>query len=312
MKVAHDVLEVLDRAVIEGSRLTLSGPRLDPKLYARVDEVLRAIGGVWTSGAGAHLFAGGAEPALAELRRTGECVTGREEIQTSQFFPTPTAVVNELVRLAGVRPGMRVLEPSAGRGAIAEALFEAGCAVDCVERDPGHAQALFSKQVAQALAVCDFLKVGPRPVYDRVVMNPPFTRGADIAHVTHALGFLKEDGLLVSVVSRAVAYQAGAAEFRALVAERGGQAVALPAKSFQASGTGVNTFVVVIPAARPTNAPSLQWPENRSVAESPSGDDPQDPVTIAREIVADLRTALGHFEAVAQSLGGGVAPAPGP
>jgi hypothetical protein len=59
-------------------------------------------------------------------------------------------------------------------------------------------------------AVCaDFLTVDPAELcmrfgqgpYDRVFMNPPFAEHADIRRVTHALDFLKPDGLLVAVMS---------------------------------------------------------------------------------------------------------------
>ena len=53
----------------------------------------------------------------------------------------------------------------------------------------------------------DFLETTPEPVYDRVIMNPPFTRGADAKHVLHALGFVKPGGLLVSVMSNGASYR---------------------------------------------------------------------------------------------------------
>lgn len=306
MKVASDILEVLDRSVTDGPQLTIPGPRLSPKLYARVDEVLQAIGGTWTSSAGAHVFAGDAATALAELKRTGECTTAREAVQASQFFPTPPAVVAELLRLAEVRPGMEVLEPSAGRGAIVSALVEAGCFVDCVEKELEHARVLAATGKVRALAVADFLKVGPRPVYDRVVMNPPFTRGADVEHVMHALGFLREGGLLVSVMSGNVAWKASASRFRALVAERGGRVAALPDNAFRASGTDTDTLLVAIPARRPAGevAP-LVWQPGQSPSErEPDAGELESPAAIAREIVSNLQTALDEFSAVARSLEG--------
>ena len=303
MKVASDIFDVLDLAITDGRRLTLPGARLDSRMYERVDEVLRAIGGTWVSREGAHVFTGDAGAALAELRRTGECVTAREAVQVQQFFPTPPAVIVELLRLAEVRPGMAVLEPSAGRGAIAQALVTAGCVVDCVEKEPAHVKVLAAARIARAWAVTDFLVVGPRPVYDRVVMNPPFTRGADIRHVTHALGFLRDDGLLVSVMSGVVAWQASAAPFRALVAERGGRVVPLPAKAFQQSGTGVNTLIVVVPARRPaSDVPAPVWPVQDLPKSERGVGELGPPAVIAREIVANLQAAMSEFAAVARSL----------
>jgi hypothetical protein len=114
--------------------------------------------------------------------------------------------------------------------------------VDCVEIDYNLATVLTSRVPgANATSVRDFLDVDPaeRDPYNRVVMNPPFSGGKDILHITHALRFLKPGGH----------HRDEAAEkFRALVEERGGEFEPLPAGSF-APATDANTVVVVIPAA---------------------------------------------------------------
>lgn len=69
------------------------------------------------------------------------------------------------------------------------------------------------------------MKIEPTPIYDRIVMNPPFLKQADIHHVNHALKFLRPDtGLLVSVMSAGVSFRVNnlTTSFRQLVAERGG------------------------------------------------------------------------------------------
>lgn len=49
------------------------------------------------------------------------------------FFPTPEATADEMVAAADIQPGMRVLEPSAGIGHIAERIRAAGFEPDVVE-----------------------------------------------------------------------------------------------------------------------------------------------------------------------------------
>jgi hypothetical protein len=49
------------------------------------------------------------------------------------FFPTPTSVAEEMVDTSGIEPGMRVLEPSAGMGHIAEQIRAAGAEPDVIE-----------------------------------------------------------------------------------------------------------------------------------------------------------------------------------
>lgn len=179
---------------------------------------------------------------MAESVRVGR---GREA------FVSPPAVVDKLMDLADIWPGMTVLEPSAGTGNIALAAVERGAVVDCVELDRNLSDVL-AKRVpgVRRIFVRDFLDTEPEgQSYDRVVMNPPFSGGKDIAHITHALQFLKPCGRLVAVMSAGVIFQQvkAADKFRALVEERGGEFEPLPACSF-APATGVSTVVLVIPA----------------------------------------------------------------
>lgn len=302
MKIPAEVLAVLEqRTEIDGLQLVLTGPRMDPRLYQRVNEVLEAVGGRWTKNANAHLFPVDAAEAIAPVLATGQVVTLREKRTDAQYFPTPAPVVERLVELAQLKPGMLVLEPSAGSGAIATAAASRGATVDCIERDPGYAAVLIDTGTAHHVQVADFLAVPAQPQYDRVVMNPPFTRGTDVAHVEHALRFLKPDGLLVSVMSWAVAYQSrGTAKFRALVEQRGGTVEAVPAKAFAKSGTDVDTVLVTIPAKRPADAKPTVWPF-RDVPEQ-EGPEIREPVEILAEIRANLRDALGIFDDLAEML----------
>ncbi|MEU0160162.1 class I SAM-dependent methyltransferase [Streptomyces sp. NPDC006261] len=302
MRVPPEVLTALtERTVTDGPRLVLTGPRMTTALYQRVDEVLEAVGGRWAKNESAHVFPIDAAEALAPVLTSGEVVTLREKRTLAQYFPTPAPVVDRLIALAGLESGMTVLEPSAGSGAIATAAATHGAAVDCIERDPGYATVLTEAGAARSVQVADFLTVPADPRFDRVVMNPPFTRGADMTHVTHALRFLSPGGLLVSVMSWAVTEDVrGAAQFRALVEQRGGTVEALPARAFAESGTTVDTVIVTIPATRPADAKPIVWPKR----DIPVQDAAEfgDPAELAAQIVADLRQATAEFEKVAAAL----------
>ncbi|WP_394436255.1 DNA methyltransferase family protein [Streptomyces sp. SGAir0957] len=303
MNVAPDILQALREASIDGPRLALTGPRMDPKTYQRVNEVLEAAGGRWSRAAAVHLFPMDAAEAIAPVLASGQVVTLREKRNQAQYFPTPGPVVERLMELAAIEAEMETLEPSAGSGAIATALASAGAAVDCFEQDPGFAAVLTDAGMARSVHVADFLTVPARPVYDRVVMNPPFTKGADMRHVEHALRFLKPDGILVSVMSGAILEDCGrTAAFRSLVETRRGTVEALPKGAFVESGTTVSTVIVAIPAMRDSNAAPTAWP-SRSV-EPPAAEEAEfaDPAALARQIAADLRKATRAFEAVARSL----------
>lgn len=244
MKVSQDVLNVLDQAETEGNRLVLTG-QLDRKLYEQTNKVLEAAGGKWNRKAKAHVFDGDAAEAIEQVLLAGEITTH----QDFGYFPTPEPVVRRLMELADVELGSSVLEPSAGTGAIAQYLAEVAT-VDCVELRQDYADKLLKTLGgARVIHVGDFLSLVPRPVYDRVVMNPPFSKQQDIKHVLHALKFLKPGGRLVSVMSAGVTFRQNrlAADFRQLIGDRGGTIEPNPEGAFKESGTLVCTVNVAIP-----------------------------------------------------------------
>lgn len=248
MQIQDDVLAVLSRATTSGNALTLTG-QLDRKLYERTNKALEAAGGKWDRKAKAHIFPAEAAERVEQMLATGQVEVPKDEFN---YFPSPPSVVKRLLQLARVEPGMRVLEPSAGQGAIAWPCAAAGAVVDCYEAQQGNAAicAMGAPVDLGRTLVADFLTITPEPVYDRVVMNPPFMKQLDIKHVLHALQFLKPGGLLVSVMASSVTFRDNklTQDFRDLIRARGGDIEALPDGSFKASGTGVNTVIVTIPA----------------------------------------------------------------
>ncbi len=173
----------------------------------------------------------------------------------SECFATPAPVIAKLAALAGLKPGMDVLEPSAGTGAIASAVAALGCDVWCIEINERLARGLGELPCLPRSACClDFLATDPqamadehgRPRFDRVIMNPPFSQ--EVRHVLHAHRFLRAGGLLVAVMSAGVQHRADRAAFREFVSRRGGSIRSLPDDSFAVSGANVRTVIVTIPA----------------------------------------------------------------
>ncbi|OAH41023.1 hypothetical protein AX289_30590 [Methylorubrum populi] len=250
MRVSQEVISVLDRATCDGNALSLVAlGNLDRKLYADTNKVLEAAGGKWNSKAKAHLFEGLASEAVEPIILTGEIVSQKVEFQ--QFY-TPLDLAQRVVGEAKIEPDMTVLEPSAGLGALAKAAWACHGKVTSVEIDRKSCEKLAANVHVDGFGpvICaDFLQQDPHPSFDRVVMNPPFTRDQDIRHVEHALRFLRPGGRLVAIMSGGIIFRQGrAAAFRARVAEMGGTITPLPADSFKASGTSVNTCLVVIDA----------------------------------------------------------------
>ena len=243
MKIDTDVLTVLSRAEIQERRLILP-QQLERRLYERTNKVLEAAGGRWNRKAKAHLFEGDANEVIEGVLLTEEIATPQE----FGFFPTPPERVGRLLTLAQLEPWMLVLEPSAGRGAIAEEIAKIAT-VECFEILPANVAALEAGGYARIVFPIDFLTASPAVRYDRIIMNPPFGKRSDIRHVEHALRFLKPHGLLVSIMSAGITFRHDrmTSQFRDLLQERGGTIEPNPDKSFHISGTDIRTVTVVIP-----------------------------------------------------------------
>ena len=187
-------------------------------------------------------------PAEADrVKKLERDLAGRKGVGVD-FFPTPPAVVERVIQQADIGDGMRVLEPSAGKGDIAEAIRDAAqdVVLDTVEMSPPLREILEAKGFD--LVGHDFLEMEAEPTYDRIVMNPPFGTDNGASHVRHAYDLLKPGGRLVAVMG---AGSRGKEAFDAWLEDVGGLSEALPEGSFKSSfrPTGVATQVVVIDKA---------------------------------------------------------------
>lgn len=181
------------------------------------------------------------------------------------FFPTPPTLAREMVDRAGIVAGMSVLEPSAGKGDLADAVKETQPDVKLTLIEPsGALTKILAAKGYEVTAGADFLRFEGES-FDRVVMNPPFENGQDIDHVRHAYGLLKPGGKLVAIMSEGPFFQTSkkATEFRAWLESVNGTSEKNPDGSFAADDafrqTGVNTRMV-----------EIEKPEAASVAEPQS------------------------------------------
>jgi phospholipid N-methyltransferase len=169
----------------------------------------------------------------------GVLAAGVKVISAAQLFPTPPDIARRVVELADVQPGMTVLEPSAGTGALLDALgTHAG--ITAVEINSALAEALQSRYPRSDVRCADFLALGDElGTFDRIVMNPPFGHGTDIEHIKHAYRKLKPGGRLVAICANGPRQQE-------LIGEICSAWIDLPAGSFKEQGTNVNAAIVVI------------------------------------------------------------------
>lgn len=254
VEIAPDVRAVLERGTWPDPAIfRLPDGQLDRKLYEGVNKVLVALGGKWDRKAQGHRFAADARADLEAALDSGVAIDQKRTLE--QFF-TPPNIAQQLVNMMGLpRPDIaHVLEPSAGAGAIIDALDERAAItrISAIEIDRDLADNLAFRLTPQSEVWCaDFLgwhKPDAFPAIDAVAMNPPFGGGADIAHVTKALSLLRPGGVLGAIMSPhwTFANDRASRDFRDLVGGLGAKWHPLPEGSFRASGTGVNTGILII------------------------------------------------------------------
>lgn len=157
---------------------------------------------------------------------------------------TPPELAKELVALAGVRKDSRVLEPEAGIGNIADVAKEVTDHVDCIERMTDFCEILKLKK--HNVIGNDLLTAETAPIYDAVVMNPPFSEECE--HIKRAFDFLRPGGSLVAVCSSSIQWKSTRKyeQFRDWLSEHTHSIDECGAK-FEM--TGVHTVVLVVDKA---------------------------------------------------------------
>lgn len=177
--------------------------------------------------------------AAGRFHRLADPASAPPVFSSFNLFPTPRALAVRAVELAGIEPGQVVLEPSAGTGHLVEPLLAAGAQVVAVEVDPGMAAWLGQRFAGSAVHCADFLAWEPGRQFERVVMNPPFKRGADLLHIERAAAMLALGG-------RLVAFCADGPRQRAALGPRASAWHSLPLGAFAEVGTRVAAAIVVI------------------------------------------------------------------
>lgn len=272
-KISPAVLDVLKRCRIdEPSKLLYlptEGGRLDRKLYTDTNKVLEALGGEWKRKLGGHLFdVEEVTPLLAAVIETGIYVDSKKLFQ---FFETPEPLADALVAsipaatlraLAGSGAGpsfLRVLDPSAGNGALLDALHRLLTRLD-IRHDVSLWDAIEPQETCRkvldskgynVLPDRDFLEyTGPIELRGRhqiVLMNPPFTKGQATAHFSHALELdLADVYAVIQPASYRFSSRKADEALRKDVAELAGEVTDNPEDAFKASGTGVRTVSIII------------------------------------------------------------------
>ena len=186
------VLEVLSQGSKASREFTFQWD-IDTTTQAYVEacDVLTILGGIKQDNT-TYIFSYDYSQALKSV-----CISGvLPDQKVHQYYPTPRWLAKQVSAIADIQEGHSVLEPSAGQGALAEFLPKGSM---LVEVSPLHCEILRAKGHENVIEA-DFLRWSTRKRFDRIVMNPPFTKGQWKRHLERASDFLGANGKLVAIL----------------------------------------------------------------------------------------------------------------
>lgn len=248
-----------------------------------------------------QLLKGSSKPAISDeerqkQKRLKEIENDMKFSKQENFFPTPLSIIEKMLKLADMKDGMTVLEPSAGLGHIADAVRERypSSPIDVCEK-------LYTLQ--EYLRLKGYNVVGSDTIeltgkYDRILMNPPFTPpGIDGDHLRHCFDLLKPNGVLVAVMSAGTFFRSNKKDtaFREWFEENNGYKIDLPKDSFMGKDafvqTGVNTVLVKLVKGGQSQTQPYQQPQQPSYSSSSSSSKAK-----GEAVVSDLKLALNYIK----------------
>ena len=245
MNIEQEVLNILTNSKVFNGVLFLPPEKLERKLYQKVNMVLTQIGGKWDRKKGGHVFDDDPADAIDEILLTGKVTDKKKEYQ---FFPTPHKIAKEICEMAEITSQCDCLEPSAGTGGIADVILNySPKSLTVIEFDESNDRYLRGKY-NQCITGQDFLTWETKEKFDRIVMNPPFSKKQDMKHILRAWELLKPKGILVSILSPSPFYcnDKLSQEFREFLDKNNAIIRDFEEGEFKESGTAIRTKCIKV------------------------------------------------------------------
>ena len=247
----NTVIQVLQNCTIEGNTVKLPGITLERKLYLETAKKLELIGGKWKGGK-VFGFVFLTDPTeLLEKLKGGDNVNLQKEYQ---FFPTPKPLAERLVEMAELdTPHLTILEPSAGQGAILNAILDkCNKPVYCFELMEVNRTILDTNEKALLLGDDFLTEITPTHAlygsFDRIIANPPFSKNQDISHIYKMYLTAKKGAIIVSMASTHWQFSSNKKEtyFRQWLDMKNAEITNVEAGAFKQSGTDISTVIIKI------------------------------------------------------------------
>lgn len=240
----------LSKCTIQGNKVLLPEEHLEN--YKDVRKALMDAGADYKRNT--FVFPNEAQPYIDKLM-DGLSINRKKE---TQFFATPPDIAEWMARELMNSSSDSILEPSAGQGALLDAVYtEAykGGEVFYIEMDSINLSVLKKKYEGYSNFYHlhpednNFLKLDIENKFDRIIANPPFAKNQDIDHIYKMWAVLKPGGRIVTVASKHWQLSENKKEkaFKNWIEnEVEGTVYEIEAGRFKSSGTMVSTCIIVI------------------------------------------------------------------
>lgn len=236
--------KILQNCQWNGEVLTLPQVQFNKKAYLEAKKWIEETGGSWNTSKQGFTWEIDASRVVGILLQGKRCNLQQE----FQFFATPAKIADLAVsKFTSLSADMTILEPSAGRGALVEAVRRRcpSAIVDCYELMPENVPFLEKVEGAHIVGT-DFTKAEGK--WQRIIANPPFSGNQDIDHVYMMYDHLQIDGEMSVITSQhwKFAQDNKCQYFRRWLEDNNADITDIDGGAFKESGTSIKTSLIHI------------------------------------------------------------------
>ncbi len=233
MKATDLIRDCKTTETADGGTVVTLQSQVDPEDYKVFKTIAEYAGGTYVNKKTGHSFLTPPRLTLHILRVCAETVDQGRKLNAADYFPTPSALADTLVKMNEVNASefawdmcrdedldaqgrVTILEPSAGDGALVDAFLRyadkgemhLNARIIMIESDPLRAELLRIKYLDKVtpgvkfdVIEGDFTKINQSDLggpVDAVLMNPPFKDWDE--HYRHASSLIRENGYISAIL----------------------------------------------------------------------------------------------------------------
>ena len=245
------------RRILSGAKLVGTHVKFDPmpnRDYDRIKYLMEYIGGHWREKDKAFVF----KIPHSEIKEQMEYLLKLNDVNIdadtafaikAQYYPTPDWLAEYMIALADIKSTDKVLEPSAGRGRLLNYISKYTQDIVCIEPNEVNALSLEEQGYTPLrLKFEEYYKNVPKASFDKIVMNPPFSKEMDLRHIALAYNLLKPGGTLISLAAENSLYydRSLTRQFNEKISKLDHKIQNIPTGAFAESGTNVDVVMIII------------------------------------------------------------------